>query len=115
MIKAHGKDAREIAKKISECIYKDQRTHGIYCNCLAKLLINSKTEEKAITWINIIKEFKTIEKIYIEIIWKEYGKNPICLKPNILDKLNLLFKDYGFPTKFSNFSYTEMETEDLPF
>lgn len=67
MIKADGLDAPHVAQKIAECVYRDERTHGNYCNSLSRLLINSKTTQKALQWIDTINSFPTMERIYVEL------------------------------------------------
>ena len=114
-IKADGLDASHVAQKVAECVFKDERTHGIYCNSLARLLINAKTSEKALQWIDIINSFPTIERVYVELIYKEYSHNPILLQPDVLHGINSLLKRYNILTSLSNFGDHETSAEDLPF
>ena len=115
MIKADGLDASHVAQKVAECVFKDERTHGIYCNSLAKLLINSKTSEKALQWIDVINSFPTIERVYAELIYKEYSHNPILLQPDVLQGINSLLKRYNMSTSLFIFGDHETSAEDLPF
>lgn len=116
MIKADGLDSSQVAQKVSECIFRDTRTHGIYCNNLVRLLINAKTEEKAINWINIINHFANMERVYVELIHKEYSNNSILTAPPILGKINDLFKRYGFAQTLSPFGDNKsMDDKELPF
>lgn len=115
MIKADGLDAPHVAQKIAECIFGDDRTHGIYCNSLARLLINSKTTEKALQWIDTINRFPTIERVYLEFIYKEYSHNPILLQPNVLQNIYILLKEYDLPTSIFPIGNIEITAEDLPF
>ncbi len=116
MIKANGQDANHVAQKVAESIFENNRTHGIYCNNLIRLLINAKTIDKAINWINIINYFSKMEKVYIEMIHKEYSHNAILLAPDVLDQMNALFKRYGmakalFPLRDN----VNDNTDELPF
>lgn len=115
MIKADGLDASQVAQKVAECVLKDERTHGLYCNSLARLLINSKTSEKALQWIDVINSFPTIERAYVEFIYKEYTHNPILLQPAVLQSINNLLKRYNMPTSLFTFGDNETSAEDLPF
>lgn len=115
MIKADGLNAHQVAQKIAECVFGDNRTHGLYCNNLARLLINSKTTEKALQWIDAINNFPTIERVYMEFIYKEFSHNPILLQPDLLQSINNLFKKYNLPTVLFPFGDNEISAEDLPF
>lgn len=115
MIKADGLNANQVAQKIAECIFGDNRTHGVYCNNLARLLINSKTTEKALQWIDTINSFPTIERVYVEIINKEYSHNPILLQPTILLKINNLFKEHNLPIALFSFEDNDISPDELPF
>lgn len=115
MIKADGLDAPHVAQKIAECVFGDNRTHGVYCNNLARLLINSKTTEKALQWIDTINSFPTIERVYVEVINKEYSHNPILLHPTILQRISNLFKEHNLPIALFPFGDNEISADDLPF
>ncbi|WP_305156551.1 hypothetical protein [uncultured Muribaculum sp.] len=115
MIKADGLNAHQVAQKIAEYMFGDNRTHGLYCNNLARLLINSKTTEKALQWIDAINNFPTIERVYMEFIYKEFSHNPILLQPDLLQSINNLLKKYNLPTVLFPFEDNEISAEDLSF
>lgn len=115
MIKATNLDAHQVAQKVAESVFGDDRTHGIYCNSLAKLLINSKTSEKALQWIDAINRFPNIERVYIEFIFKEYSSNPILLQTDIVHKINNLLNRYNLPISLSSFDNSEAIVDELPF
>lgn len=115
MVKADGLDAPHVAQKIAECVFKDERTHGSYCNSLSRLLINSKTTQKALQWIGTINSFPTMERIYVELIFKEYSNNPILLQPNVLQSINKLLKQHNFVTSLFPFGNDEISADELPF
>lgn len=115
MIKADGLDASQVAQKVAECVLKDERTHGLYCNSLARLLINSKTSEKALQWIDTINKFPNIERVYIEFICKEYSQNPILLLPNVSQRINDLFLQYNLPQYILPSVENKISDNDLPF
>lgn len=115
MIKADGLDASHVAQKVAECVFKDERTHGIYCNSLARLLINAKTSEKALQWIETINKFPNIERVYIEFICKGYSQNPILLLPNVSQRLNDLFIRYNMSQYILPSGENKISDNDLPF
>lgn len=115
MIKADGLDASHVAQKVAECVFKDERTHGIYCNSLARLLINAKTSEKALQWIDTINKFPNIERVYIDFICKEYSQNPILLLPNVSQRINDLFIRYNLPQYILPSGENKISDNDLPF
>lgn len=115
MIKADGLDASHVAQKVAECVFKDERTHGIYCNSLARLLINAKTSEKALQWIETINKFPNIERVYIEFICKGYSQNPILLLPNVSQRINDLFIRYNMSQYILPSGENKISDNDLPF
>ena len=116
MIKANGLNAQQVAQQVAECIFNNTKTHSIYCKDIMSLLLNVKTEEHAISLLNVIKHFEKIEKIYIEMVWKDYQKNSILTSPQILKNLNELFDRYGLTQHIWTIRpQPQIDSDELPF
>lgn len=116
MIKANGLNAQQVAEKVAECVFNNTKTHAIYCNDIMRLLLNAKTEDNALSWLNIINHFSKTEKIYIEMLWKDYQQNSVLTSPKVLNGLNELFKRYGLAQNlFSLNPQPQIEPDELPF
>lgn len=116
VLKAHNLDARSVALRVAEIVFADDRTHGIYCRNIIRLFLNAKDIESAFKWIKVLKYFSKTEKIYIEMLWKDYPKNAILLDNNVLKEANKIFTVYGL-TQIQSVLGRPVETtqEELPF
>lgn len=116
VLKAHNLDARSVALRVAEIIFADDRTHGIYCRNIIRLFLNAKNIESAFKWINVINYFDKTEKIYIEMLWKDYSKNSILLDSNVIKEANKIFTFYGLTQIQSALDGpAETNQEELPF
>lgn len=116
VLKAHNLDARSVALRVAEIIFSDDRTHGIYCRNIIRLFLNAKNIESASKWINVINYFDKTEKIYIEMLWKDYSKNSILLDSNVIKEANKIFTFYGLTQIQSALDGpAETNQEELPF
>ena len=116
VLKAHNLDARSVALRVAEIIFADDRTHGIYCSNIIRLFLNAKNIESAFKWINVINYFDKTEKIYIEMLWKDYSKNSILLDSNVIKEANKIFTFYGLTQIQSALDGpAETNQEELPF
>ncbi len=116
VLKAHNLDARSVALRVAEIIFSDDRTHGIYCRNIIRLFLNAKNIESAFKWINVINYFDKTEKIYIEMLWKDYSKNSILLDSNVIKEANKIFTFYGLTQIQSALDGpAETNQEELPF
>lgn len=116
VLKAHNLNARDVASRVAEIIFADERTHSIYCRVIIRLFLNSRNVEAAFNWIKVLKKFDKIEKTYIEMLWRDYSKNNILLNPGVLIEANKIFTSFGL----SQIQYVEDRSdkniqEDLPF
>ncbi len=116
VLKAHNLDARSVALRVAEIIFSDDRTHGIYCRNIIRLFLNAKNIESAFKWINVINYFDKTEKIYIEMLWKDYSNNSILLDSNVIKEANKIFTFYGLTQIQSALDGpAETNQEELPF
>lgn len=115
-LKAHNVNCQFVAESIAEIIFNNEKTHNIYCRSIVRLLLNSKDSEAAVKWFDVFSHFDKIEKIYVELLWKDFAQNGILLNPEILGKANKLFKEYGLSSisSSSRLSYSA-DSELLPF
>lgn len=116
MIKANGLHAQQVAQQVAECIFNNSKTHNIYCQDIIRLLLNAKTEDNALNLLNVINHFAKIEKIYIEMVWKDYQQNSVLTSPKVLQNLNELFRRYGLTQNlFVLNTQPQIDSDELPF
>ena len=116
MLKSSGRDSNFVAKQVAECIYRDARTHNIYCSSLVRLLLNSKSIGEAKSWLETINHFNDMAKFHIEQIWKGYSHNTMLTQPSVLEEMNKLFKRYGLAqTLFTLETKSDINLDELPF
>lgn len=116
VLKPREMKANCVAKQVAETIYTSEKTHSKYCSNIVRLLLNSKSVKHAKKWLNVIKHFERIEKLYIEMVWKDFSQNLILLDESILTEANNIFSKYGLQQINPKIdTYSNNEVEELPF
>lgn len=112
-ISSKGKDSYAVAKDIFDILCMNQE--ATYLNCLAELLLNSKTQDDAEHWIDLIASIENLPADVAASINNRYKDNANLFKKKVLQKANTFFGKYNLP-KLSNPTLdNQSDIDDLPF
>lgn len=114
-IQSNGKSANVLAKEIFHILCSNKLSQKTYLKTLASLLLNSKNEEEASKWLDLIRGIKFIDSEIVEFIYSNYLKNNNLLNDPVLRKANELFSKYSFKPLEKNPIVEENINDDLPF
>lgn len=112
-IQSKDKDSKAVAKDIFDILCMNQE--ATYLNCLAELLLNSKTQDDAEHWIDLIASIENLPADVAASINNRYKDNANLFKKKVLQKANALFGKYNLPQRSNPTSDNQIGIDDLPF
>ena len=112
-ISSKGKDSYAVAKDIFDILCMNQE--ATYLNCLAELLLNSKTQDDAEHWIDLIASIENLPADVAASINNRYKDNANLFKKKVLQKANAFFAKFNLPQLSNPTSDNQIGIDDLPF
>lgn len=114
-IQSNGKSANKLAEEIFHILCSNKISQKTYLKILAGLLLNSKNNNEASKWLNLIKDIKSMDNEIIEFIHSNYLKNDNLTDDSILKIANEFFTKYSFKPLQKVAVVEENIGDDLPF
>lgn len=112
-ILSKGKDSKAVAKDIFEILCMNQEQY--YLNCLTELFLNSKTQDDAEHWIDLLSSIENLSVDVAISINNRYKDNSNLFKKKVLQKANTLFAKQKLPQIYNPSFDNQIDVDDLPF
>lgn len=85
----------EMAKDVWRAITMNERTKEIYSEKLINLLLNAKIDKECEAFIDVLKQFTSIDRRHIVNLHNHYSDNPLLMEDKNLIIANQIFTLYG--------------------
>lgn len=111
------KTASEMAAEVWKAISCNERTKDLYSEKLIGLLLNVKNDPICKVLLQVLENYDSIEKRYIENLHAHFNENTLLMDDQNLQKANPIFKQYGLAEiKVNTLSTTDVaDVDNLPF
>ena len=115
-IQSKGKKARKISEEIFNIICKNELSKNRYTKILADLFLNSKNQEEAEKWMNVLLKAPILDVNIVAHIHSHYFDNEVLNVDKIIGIANKLFTANSLnKIEFKQHILSSTNDDDLPF